>query len=173
MLLKSIAALPAEIAKACEFYLLGRVLDHGFFAELQRVAQAWDQIHFLGEQSHKEALSYIHAADVVVCPSRDETGPIFVLEAMAYGKAIVSTAVGVVPEIIQHEINGLIVPVEDPDAMARELARLWKDRALRKRLGENARIEFQQNLTMDRFGGDVENLIARLTRPAGRALAVL
>jgi glycosyltransferase involved in cell wall biosynthesis len=162
LLLQSIAALPPDIANACEFYLLGRVLDHEFFAELQQVAQGWHHVHFLGERSHQEALSYIHAADVVVCPSRDETGPIFVLEAMAYGKAIVSTAVGVVPEVIQHEVSGLIVPVGDPDAMARQLARLWKDRALRERLGGNARIEFQRDLTMERFGRDIENLMTRL-----------
>jgi glycosyltransferase involved in cell wall biosynthesis/GT2 family glycosyltransferase len=174
LLLKSIAALPAEIAETCEFYLLGRVLDHNFFAELQRVAQGWNQIHFLGERSHEEVLSYIQAADVFVCSSRDESWGLVVVEAMACGKAIVSTAVGAVPEIIQHEVNGLIVPVEDPDAMAQQLARLWKDRSLRERLGENARARFQQqDLTIERFGRDIENLIAKLATPVGRAQAVL
>ncbi|MGA2605169.1 MAG: glycosyltransferase [Verrucomicrobiia bacterium] len=174
LLLKSIAALPAEIAENCEFYLLGRVLDHGFFAELQQAAQGWNQIHFLGETSHEESLSYIQAADVLVCSSRDESWGLVVVEAMAAGKAIVSTAVGAVPEFIQHEVSGLIVPVEDPDAMAQALARLWKDRPLRERLGENARVRFQQqDLTIQRFGRDIENLIAKLAAPVGHTQAVL
>jgi glycosyltransferase involved in cell wall biosynthesis len=173
LLLKSIAALPSEIAEGCEFYLLGRVLDHKFFAELQRAAQGWNQVRFLGVKSHEESLAYIEAADIVVCPSRDETGPTFVVEGMAYGKAIISAAVGHVPEIMEHEVSGLIVPVEDPDAMARELARLWKDRALVEKLGRNARVRYQRDLSFERFGRAVEKRIAELTQPVNCAHASL
>ena len=92
---------------------------------------------------------------------------------MAYGKAIVSAAVGHVPEIIEHEVSGLIVPVEDPDAMAQELARLWKDRTLMERLGRNARVRYQRDLTFERFGRAIESLIIDLAQPVERAHATL
>jgi glycosyltransferase involved in cell wall biosynthesis len=58
--------------------------------------------------------------------------------------------------------------------MAQALARLWKDRPLRERLGENARVRFQQqDLTIQRFGRDIENLIAKLAAPVGHTQAVL
>ena len=61
------------------------------------------------------------------------------LEAMAWGRAIVATAVGGVPEVLSDGENGLVVPPADPPALAAALARLAADAGLRARLASAAR----------------------------------
>lgn len=76
--------------------------------------------------------------DIYVLSSMSEGMPIAVLEAMATGLPIVATAVDAVPEVIAHEVNGLLVPKGDAAAMAAAMVRLAKDPALGARLGEAA-----------------------------------
>jgi glycosyltransferase involved in cell wall biosynthesis len=57
------------------------------------------------------------------------------LEAMALGKPVIATDVGGVPEAVQHEATGLLVPVDDERAFTRELLRLAADAELVQRLG--------------------------------------
>ena len=54
---------------------------------------------------------------------------------MALGRPIVATAVGGIPEVIQDGVNGLLVPPEDPTALAEAVVRLLSDPELRARLG--------------------------------------
>jgi len=94
-------------------------------------------VRFLGARGDLPAL--YAALDIFVLPSREEGSPNSVLEAMAAGKAIVASCVGGVPEVIDHETTGLLVPPASPDALAAALARLANDSGLRSRIGLAAR----------------------------------
>jgi len=76
--------------------------------------------------------------DVVVMPSLMEAVSLSALEGMATKKAIVSTNVGGLPEIIHHMKTGLLVDPEDPDAIAKEILRLKEDHVVREQLAEGA-----------------------------------
>lgn len=78
-------------------------------------------------------------ADVFVVPSRYEGFSMVTLEAMTMGKPIVATAVGGVPELIENEISGLLVPPENPGALGDAISRVLQDRILARCLGEAAR----------------------------------
>ena len=79
--------------------------------------------------------SVLASADILVRPSRSENLPISVIEALSYGVAVVTTPVGAIPEIVENEVSALLVPVQDPSALAAALARLVADPALRGRIG--------------------------------------
>lgn len=79
------------------------------------------------------------ALDVYTQPSRSEGLGTSVLEAGAAGLAIVATDCGGIPDIVQHEQTGLLVPVENHEALAAALVRLLDDTDLRKSLGAAAR----------------------------------
>jgi len=70
---------------------------------------------------------YIGAADTLVLPSRSEGIPNVALEAMAFGKVVIATAVGGTVEIIQHEKNGILVPAESVEKLAEAMIRVIND----------------------------------------------
>jgi glycosyltransferase involved in cell wall biosynthesis len=77
--------------------------------------------------------------DIFVLPSFAENLPMSILEAFARGIAVIVTPVGAVPEVVDHERNGLIVKTGDVGELAAALERLISEAALRQRLGANAR----------------------------------
>jgi len=83
--------------------------------------------------------NFLSEIDVYVHVSLSEGMPNAVLEAMAAGRPIVATCVGGVPELIQHERTGLIVPPGDVNALAHAISRMIHDRDLANRLGNAAR----------------------------------
>jgi glycosyltransferase involved in cell wall biosynthesis len=79
------------------------------------------------------------ALDVLCISSTYEGTPLALFEAMAAGKAIVSTAVDGCREVLEDGVSGLLVPPADPTALAAALRRVAGDRSLRERLADSAR----------------------------------
>ncbi|HXG76909.1 MAG TPA: glycosyltransferase family 4 protein [Gaiellaceae bacterium] len=74
-------------------------------------------------------------ATVLVLPSRSEGLGRVVVEAFCRGRGVVATRVGGIPDLVADEESGLLVPAEDPHALADALVRVLSDRALAERLG--------------------------------------
>ena len=114
-------------------------------------------VSLLGNVPHDHVGGLLSAADAVAVPSvRDERGnvdglPNVLLEAMAAGRAIVASRVGGIPDVVDPERNGLLVPPGDPSALASALQRLWDDRELRGRLAAAAR-ETAREHSWSRYG---------------------
>lgn len=118
-------------------FLLTLVGNGAMEAELKAQAQALgieEYVRFCGERSHQEIPMWISACDVLCLPSRREGCPNVVLEALACGRPVVAARVGGVPELL-NACNGLMVPSEDPKALASgldmALQREWEPQALR------------------------------------------
>ena len=101
-------------------------------------------------------------ADVFVLPSLSEGSPNALLEAMACGLPIVATRVGGVPEIAVDGETALLVPPEDPVALARAIDRLLRDRALAARLGSAARATVLTRYTPELRATTLSGLYASL-----------
>ena len=95
-----------------------------------------DRVIFAGQVS--DVRSYYAIADVLVNPSHSEGSPYVLLEAMAASLPIVATAVGGVPEIVASEESALLVPANDPRALAAAVVRILTGGALARRLTTNA-----------------------------------
>jgi glycosyltransferase involved in cell wall biosynthesis len=98
----------------------------------------------------------LQAADILVLPSWVENLPMCVVEAFGHGLAVVCTPVGALPEIVEHERTGLLVPVRNAQALASALERLLTDAPLRVRLGIQARA---QHAVRFEIGGYVDRLV--------------
>jgi len=86
----------------------------------------------------------LRTAQVLLMPSRSEGSPMALLEAMAFGLATVATEVGGIPELVVDGEEGLLVPSEDPTALAEALSGLVRDPARVERLGVAARRRAEQ-----------------------------
>lgn len=91
-----------------------------------------------GAVSHQIALDILASSEIYVSTSIEEGLPTSLIEAMALGKAVVTTRVGGVPEIVVDGENGLLTPPRLPEKMAQSIEQLLKDPALAKKLGEAA-----------------------------------
>jgi len=98
-----------------------------------------DRVRFIGWVDRADLPQLYGSADIFVLPSRIEGMPNVVLEAMAYALPVVATDVPGTRELVHHECTGLLVPVEDVDALAASIRRLVQDARERTRLGVNAR----------------------------------
>jgi colanic acid/amylovoran biosynthesis glycosyltransferase len=119
-------------------------------------------VFFRGAKPFATVMEAYRAADVFVLPcvvardGRRDVTPNAVIEAMAMKLPVISTPIAGLVEIVEHGRSGLLIPPEDPVALADEIERLASDRALAARLGENARQRIES-----RFDAD-KNVLARL-----------
>jgi glycosyltransferase involved in cell wall biosynthesis len=117
-------------------------------AELERRAVELgvaDRVRFLGRRTDVPDL--LAAADVFALPSRYEGTSLALLEAMAAGKPVVATAIGGNDEIVEDGRTGVLVPVEDPRALAQALRRLAADDTESARLGAAARARVSERFS--------------------------
>jgi len=95
------------------------------------------QVSFLGEVSDVPAL--LARARLFVLPSLSEGISLTLLEAMASGLPIVATRVGGNPEVVVSGKTGLLVPVQNPSALAEALLQVWQDPARAQDMGQAGR----------------------------------
>lgn len=96
----------------------------------------FEQIDFTGPLSHDEMLRVISKASIVVVPSRFEGFGLTALEAMALGRAVVSSDAGGLPEVVGDA--GILFPASDAKALAEALAELISDPARQAEFGKKA-----------------------------------
>ncbi len=87
-----------------------------------------EQVRFLGKLSREQVLDEISATDAFVLSSQHETFGVVLIEALALGKPVIATRCGG-PEDIVTERDGLLVPVDDVDALADAMQVLYANRA--------------------------------------------
>jgi glycosyltransferase involved in cell wall biosynthesis len=97
------------------------------------------RLRFAGWAGREEMPDLLRRADLFVFPSRDEGMPNAVLEAMAAGLPVVATRISGNEEVVADGETGLLVPPDDPDALAGALAGFLADAALRRRMGAAGR----------------------------------
>ncbi len=108
-------------------------------------------LHFLGTISEEEKLALLRASDVLPFPSRYEGFGLPLLEGMAAGVPVVSTDIPVVNEIVVHGDNGLLIPYDDTEALARAILTLLEDRSLRERLIAGGQRALQERFAPERL----------------------
>ncbi|HUS58359.1 MAG TPA: glycosyltransferase family 4 protein [Planctomycetota bacterium] len=101
-------------------------------------------------------------ADVVAVPSRSEPLANVVLEAMAEGKPVIATEVEGMPEAVEHEVNGLLVPPDDCSVLAAAITRLAADPDEARRMGAAGLAHAHSVLSPERMARETEEIYRRL-----------
>ncbi len=108
-----------------------------------------DRIVWPGFQAN--VTPYYAASNLFALPSHSEGSPNVILEAMSAGLPIAATRAGGVPEILEDEVTGLLVPTTDPQAMAEALRKLLLSQDLRTRLAAAARRQVESAHTLQAY----------------------
>lgn len=170
VLVDAIGRLDSAVRSKTSFRLAGRVLDRQFFAQMQKRVTKLKNVELIESLDHESALVLLGESDALICPSRDETMPITIIEAASLGKGIISTDVGGIAEWIRQDLNGLLVATEDSVALANAITRCVQDRQLLDQLGAAARRTYERHFTLDRFAKDFTALIEQATQPEAKPI---
>jgi glycosyltransferase involved in cell wall biosynthesis len=107
-----------------------------------------ENVFFLGNLSN--AGSYNRAVDLFMLPSNYEGLPVVIMEAMSYGKPVVASAVGGIPEIVEDGVNGYTVE-NAASFFAERIHTLMNDEELYKALASKSRKRFLERFTVERM----------------------
>ncbi|MGH9483648.1 MAG: glycosyltransferase family 4 protein [Terriglobales bacterium] len=141
----AIAAM-ASLPGACHLWLTGAgPLQPALLRQAEALACA-ARVHFVSTSGFTAA-QWVAAADLLLMPSRGEGFGSAALLAMALGKPVVACRTGGIPELIEHEITGLLAPVASPLALAAAARRLLEDAALSARVSAMAHARVEQRYT--------------------------
>jgi len=106
---------------------------------------------------------YLRQADLYVLPSLEEgSGAISLLEAMKLGVPIVTTRCDGIPEDFTHERNALLAEMDDPDDLARQIASMLDDQALRSRLAAQAKADYAARFRFDAMAAAMKAIIEEM-----------
>ena len=112
-----------------------------------------DNILFLGQRD--DYMKYVRSCLFLLNPSLGyEDLPYIILEAISLGIPVIGSNVAGIPEEIENEKTGLIVPLGDSNALQRAILKLLSDDNIRKNMGIEARKKFQQSFTLDKMIGN-------------------
>jgi glycosyltransferase involved in cell wall biosynthesis len=114
-LLRAVAGLPRSSAPPWRLALVGEGKERSVLEREARALGIGERVRFAGFRVDTHDL--LRAADAMVIPSTQEGLPIVLLEAMAAGTPVVSTAVGQIPRVIQDGRNGWLAPPGDPERL--------------------------------------------------------
>lgn len=120
-----------------------------------------DNIDFLGNKNREEIFNILAKSKFFVLPSFQENFSISLLEAAFYGVPIVATNVGGNSEIIDHKVNGYLVPVNDFVALAEGMAWLMNCKN-RKELGKSLKSKARRLWTSEQMAKNYYEIIKQL-----------
>ena len=161
----------AQVVKKYPHMKLLIVGDGPLMEELLAVTAHLDlssKVIFTGRR--RDVASLLQLADIFVLSSITREGlGIALIEAMAMGLPVIGTKVGGIPEVIEHNVNGLLVSPGNPGELAAALEALEQDGNMRERMGKRGKEIYVKKFTMTRMIGLIENLYDELLEKKGHA----
>lgn len=149
ILVRAVAALPGVHA-----LIVGDGDQRKMLEGLVRELGIVDRVHFAGYQSRPE--EYLQLMDVFTLTSRSEGFPVSLLEAWRAGVPAVCTAVGGIPRVVTQEVDGLLIPSGDEQALTAALSRLIADRLLRERIALAGQKTIRERYSLERMATEYE-----------------
>jgi len=129
-------------------YFIGDT-DTPYGQEMLKRSSDHPRVHFLGYRPDVPRI--LGAFDLCVAPSRREALSIALIEASQAGLPIVASRVGGIPEVVEENESGILVPSQNRGALAGAMNLLAEDTALCGRFGARARVVYREKFTVERM----------------------
>jgi len=122
--------------------MVGPDKGDGSLQDFERKVRALDlegRVELAGSVPKEQVPTWLDRGDIFINTTNIDNTPVSVIEAMACGLCVVSTNVGGIPYLLEHEVDALLVPPNDSKAMAGAVRRVLTEPGLAERLSRNAR----------------------------------
>ena len=149
-------------APGIHLWLAGEGPDRARLESRARQLALGNRMRLIGWREDTAAL--LAAADMLVCPSRHEPLGNVVIEAWSSGTPVVAASSAGPAALVRHDVNGLLVPVDDADALAGAMARLAKHRTLRAELAAAGRAAYAAEFSESLVVGQYREFFERVAR---------
>lgn len=147
------------------FIIVGKdnSFDQAFRRKLKRLVKVFGlEERFLWLDWVENTAEILHTTDVFVSASHSESFGLSILEAMASGAGIVAAETEGAKELIENDVTGKLIPVENPVKLADAVGELLKDAPARNKLGEAARKVAVERYGLEKMIGETEKLYREL-----------
>ena len=142
----------------------GRLIFAAYGKDEKSLRKSGLPIRLLGHmESAGEMASTLSAADLVICPTREDNLPNVVMEAMACGVPVLSCRVGGVPDMVEDGVHGRLVPAEDANALGQALRELVLNPDPLKRWGAAGRSKCELEYPLRLQGQRYQQLFSSLS----------
>lgn len=131
----------------CQLVMGGGDTGDGSLEKAMRSASNFrvlPHLNIAGRIPKKDVPAWLNTGDIFINTTNIDNTPISVIEAMACGLCVVSTNVGGIPYLLDDEVDALLVPPDDPKAMAAAVHRIITEPGLAGKISENARKKAEQ-----------------------------
>ena len=149
--IKGFLLLPDAIRAQCRLRIAGRPHDLPFHEAIKDLAAADPRISMEGALSLEQYRRALAAADIVLCPSRDDPLPLVSLNALAEGKILICSQEVGTAAYIRDGASGFVLPQNRPVEIAEALARVLAARRRWPEIGAAARQVFAGHFSESRF----------------------
>jgi len=119
-------------------------------------------VELLGPIDHDELVKWYQKASIFVCPSLKETLGIVNLEASSCETPVVASKVGGISEIVKHDVNGILVPPNDPKKLAIALRKLLEDKKLRETYGKRGRRMVEEHFSWNNISKELIKIYKKI-----------
>ncbi|MFI5316438.1 MAG: glycosyltransferase family 4 protein [Myxococcota bacterium] len=123
-----------------------------------------DAVVFAGARSEEDVMEFLASSDLFVLASLMEGLPVVLMEAMAFGLAVIAPRVAGIPELVDDQCEGLLFQPSDWEALKLQLRRMLEQADLRERLGAAGRVRVAREFAIERA---VEPLLRRFSSDVG------
>ena len=143
-----------------KLYLVGSGEEENRLRDLVYCQELGEDVMFLGYSS--DPLAIIKRMDLLILPSKEEGLGRVLLEAMDIGIPVIGTEVGGIPEVIDNEVNGLLVPYGDKFALKEAILRVLNDEVLRQNIINAGFHTLQSKFNEECYSKKLENVYSSL-----------
>lgn len=149
--------------KKIKIKIIGKIVDRKYYDYLLRKANKISNekllIEIKNEVSKEEILEEMCNSECVVISSKTEGMSLVLVEALALQKAIITTKVGVVEEVLENKISGLVLCSNDEKELAKNIRLLIDDEEIKAKLENNSIEVFKKYFNMEKYLEEHENYI--------------
>ena len=161
ILLNALSLLDADHIK-WSLSIIGEGIERTRLQELIFTLNLGAKVQLLGSKTKGEVISILDQSDIFVFPSRSENFSVAVLEALSRGLPVIATICGGIKECI-NESNGILVPVEDSQALAKAIVDMCNNMSCynRFKIAEDCKVLFSPDVIAKRLTNIFESVISK------------